>query len=1146
MIQDVLHGFYPTGIFSPFRISVEGRLGVLGGTYTTSFAYAEIRVPDLDPGVSMLLSYQVMPYLHEFFPQHRSIGGSTRVDYNGTQGDSYGEFIGVPCGIVHMNLGSGITMDVDLNSFVGALLMEMDYLIVTCPANMPILGTDGETGRLVQSMARLAYARDGTIGFLESAPADILRERLCELIWDGGGWSGQLASDYPSRGYLLIVGETEIIPSWYHGPFNIRWDGSHRKDVENCDTDYGDSNGNWRPEIMVGRIIGNTAVQLQAPIDASIRVAEGTSTFDRSKALLISGDGNNFDTFVDDIDDVAGELRGEYAFVDKIHMTDNFIIDDFHHEYTRYDGLAVGNVLGGSDNEIILARDDDERVFVYDPTGVLLANYPFSGFDDDCVFRINERVAGLDYISFYDPGDDSVETSMVDGLNHGAAYLTEFSGYYDFDVGDVDTDGRNEYVIASAEEDRVFIHDSASDTSFFFDFTNHDRMVVGDVTGDLRDEIIIARNDDNTIFVFDETGALLSSFTSSDEEIFTRYDRLAVGDVIGDGKEEILVARDDDKTVHVYSSGGWEWGEVYLWFTRYDKIAVGDVLGGPKCEIIMAKDDDTQIYIADMEWENRIRYDISSAMTNSDLIHWFGHGNIDNWGCFSTTDVPGGFGGATPIVFTVTCLAGDYEGGDDSNIAEKFLENGAAVYIGSTMVSPNSLNDYASNKLFDNWIDTERTLGQAFKETEKNVRNRYTSDYHGSFGKFWVAEYNYYGDPKYGKLGGISSLSRVGDEPEPQTRLMVEVPDLVIKHDGKNDIISLPGGTPNVRVGDPQVPAYTTTLTVPMGWRVANVSMLSRSQPEIFENLNIPPTAVYIDGERLGTPAPNYQEGWYPGTDYYWEVIEEAVMQQLVITVFPASYNALIAQLMFFDRYEFQIDYLESPLEIVDAYMDSYTYRAGEEITVEVEIAADSEEEIWTILEGTIRPCMENTPIDGAGLQQIDVIGRTFVSVKWSVGQLEEGGYALDLVLRDDKGNPLGSRTVRFWVGSFPANITSISVSPESTFPGSSVDVSMSLQNAGDMPADGRAWIWVYDSEGRRVFESMNNLTTILPNTVISFSESVDLAGMYPGTYDVRGFVMLNGQLLESRSASFRVGDGILVLILLQAFAVLGLRRTSS
>jgi hypothetical protein len=318
---------------------------------------------------------------------------------------------------------------------------------------------------------------------------------------------------------------------------------------------------------------------------------------------------------------------------------------------------------------------------------------------------------------------------------------------------------------------------------------------------------------------------------------------------------------------------------------------------------------------------------------------------------------------------------------------------------------------------------------------------------------------------------------------------------------------------------------------------VSNITLLLKSQPKIYEDLTIPPTEVYIDGE-FSTSEPEYIEGWYPGIDFIWEVFEDGNAQELIVTVFPASYNALIAQLRFYDHYEFQIDYVESSVEIVDAYMDSYTLAPGEDISIEVEIESAMEEEVWTVLEGTIRTSMGQAPVDGVELQQIDVLGETFVAIDWSVGQLKEGGYALDLVLQDEYGNPLSSRTLRFWIGVPEYNITSVQVNPWSVVPGGTIDVGISLQNAGDLPVDGRAWLWIYSSMGRRVHESVENLTTIMPNVVTSYSESIDLSGLGPGTYYVRYFAILDGNPLEPRHTSFDIPEGFLVIALLGVFAV--------
>ena len=81
MLLDVLHGYFATGTCSPSGVTVLGELHSIG-----TFSMAEIHVPDLEPGETILVSYQVVPVLREFFPQGWDIGGSTWVQYNGTGG----------------------------------------------------------------------------------------------------------------------------------------------------------------------------------------------------------------------------------------------------------------------------------------------------------------------------------------------------------------------------------------------------------------------------------------------------------------------------------------------------------------------------------------------------------------------------------------------------------------------------------------------------------------------------------------------------------------------------------------------------------------------------------------------------------------------------------------------------------------------------------------------------------------------------------------------------------------------------------------------------------------------------------------------------------------------------------------------------
>jgi hypothetical protein len=78
----------------------------------------------------------------------------------------------------------------------------------------------------------------------------------------------------------------------------------------------------------------------------------------------------------------------------------------------------------------------------------------------------------------------------------------------------------------------------------------------------------------------------------------------------------------------------------------------------------------------------------ASVAGGANLIAMTGHGSWGGWAGAVDYNSNLNFGGYSPIVLAFSCLTGDYEranhGGEgDTSLAEKFLEWGAAVYIGS-------------------------------------------------------------------------------------------------------------------------------------------------------------------------------------------------------------------------------------------------------------------------------------------------------------------------------------------------------------------------------------------------------------------------------------------------------------------------------
>lgn len=168
---------------------------------------------------------------------------------------------------------------------------EADYLIVTNPQMIGYLDYgSGLADQLLDRLGELTIAKGGMLGYLEGAPT---RQQIEDTIETWG--RTMLSSDgtpggYLRDGYLLLVGETNIIPAgairfsdhWW-------WDDLT---VSLTDAFYADTTSNLiDPELMVGRIIGNGLADLIIPIESILNMEKGMPGYgyDGSHALLLEG-----------------------------------------------------------------------------------------------------------------------------------------------------------------------------------------------------------------------------------------------------------------------------------------------------------------------------------------------------------------------------------------------------------------------------------------------------------------------------------------------------------------------------------------------------------------------------------------------------------------------------------------------------------------------------------------------------------------------------------------------------------------------------------------------------------------------------------------------------------------------------------------
>jgi len=186
-------------------------------------------------------------------------------------------------------------------------LRAADYLIATTPDNLFALSPPADrpaAENLLALMAELATVRGAVLGYLDRAE---WCNSIKNLLVRGGAWRARLGS----LDYLLFVGEDNIVPAVdYYTPSSI----------SRSDNWYADTDGNDHvPEIAVGRIVGDDARSLALPIVASIEQARSPTAFDRSNALLVSGDEGQWELFTVYTDSIADILTSQGTRIDSVH-----------------------------------------------------------------------------------------------------------------------------------------------------------------------------------------------------------------------------------------------------------------------------------------------------------------------------------------------------------------------------------------------------------------------------------------------------------------------------------------------------------------------------------------------------------------------------------------------------------------------------------------------------------------------------------------------------------------------------------------------------------------------------------------------------------------------------------------------------------
>ncbi len=629
-------------------------------------------------------------------------------------------------------------------------LAEADYLLVTQPDALFTHYAGGEVNELLATMAELASEKNGVLGYL---PPGVTNLRLKRWIRPGGAWANQLGAAFTSPStldaYLLLVGETEIVPSFGYADVSL-------SDHYYADITFSDA----RPELIVGRIIGDSAAELILPLRASLDVHYGTG-FDRRRALSVSGyEAGADDVFVGMSRAVTADLRDQGVETDELHWS-TWIEDAWTVRATDNDGFVLGNMDLDPADEVLIARDEEHELYLYEASPrTLVRHFPIRFNAHDGLATGDLNADGRDEIVTAEIAAGRISVYSPEGalLSEAAVPFGEWSGLA---TGDVLGDGwaggvwisdhyRDEILFTVRDSSRVYVWrldgtgQLRESPSIDLDVSigRYDRLAAGDVrvrqSGDderwVKNEIILLRGSADEIRIYDADGTRVALLADIDGDggndiHFTRYDGLAIGDVDelrdpnSDGEEEILVVSEDDDRIYLYyfephwegedADRHWaEWRTLRMysrffdgWFqgarltgsdSRHDGVAIGriDPADDRKLAVLLnANSDSSSFQVLVASWydaDERANERVAWYGTDTSLVIVQGHGNP--WGAS-----PLGYPRQTlwgnldqhPLFLALSCLTGNYNdpASGDMSFGEAAFQRGAAASIGATEIS---------------------------------------------------------------------------------------------------------------------------------------------------------------------------------------------------------------------------------------------------------------------------------------------------------------------------------------------------------------------------------------------------------------------------------------------------------------------------
>ena len=511
-----------------------------------------------------------------------------------------------------------------------------------------------------------------------------------------------------------------------------------------------------------------------------------------------------------------------------------------------------------------------------------------------------------------------------------------------------------------------------------------------------------------------------------------------------------------------------------------------------------------------------------------DVIYYRDHSGRTSWGDGSTVVDSGDFGSSNPIdfgssrpfVFGCACLSGDF---GVSSLAEAFLQGGAAVYIGATEVSDRLWNNNACTEFYQRWVDSPLTIGQALRDTKRDVtEGDWWSNYEGDR---WAAEYNLYGDPKYGGGAGTTTTTTSSREihAAPLGTVEIDIPEFQVTTVDGLDWVTIPGGNTLFVPDQPVVPLYTVGTPIPEGYQVQDVTLTSRTGLTSGTGLNLPPAALVWDSAGTGSIAEEASAGWWPTETFDWEIVPEPDGGSvLLLRLAPFSYNAATTGYKFYQAYELEVASQATGITIELLGTDRLAYAQGEPVQMDLWLSNEGEMQD-VLVEAVIRAAETEQVVDGLPLRSLTGLsGLATYADAWDSTGFSAGDYMLAVTIRDSEGAVLDRERTEFSLGLSHGQITGFTVAPQLFQPGEPVDIALDFENSGTVPISGTAQIEIQDGMGQIVAEFSRPVTDLPASQTLHVAEIWDTTGVARGPYRITVQVLYDAKATEMQSLHIR------------------------